>query len=55
MSKQASRSFAASADRRFKFHKRGEYFFGADDETLSIGTICVCNSAAAGLPWRTSR
>jgi hypothetical protein len=35
--------FAASADCRFKFHKRSQLFITSPNETFSIATMCVCN------------
>jgi hypothetical protein len=43
MSKQASRSFAASANRRFKFHKRRQQFIRTHNETLSVVAMRVHN------------
>jgi hypothetical protein len=42
MSKQASRSFAASANRQFKFHKRRQ-FIRTHNETLSVVAMRVHN------------
>ena len=39
-----SKQFAASANRRFQFQKRGQQFICANDETLSIAAMRVCNS-----------
>jgi len=38
-----SRQFAASANRRFQFHKRSQLFIGVHNETLSIAAMCVSN------------
>jgi hypothetical protein len=38
-----SRQFAASADRRFEFHKRGQLFIRVHNETLSVVAVCVSN------------
>jgi hypothetical protein len=35
--------FAASADRRFKFQKRGQLFIRVHNETPSVVAMCVCN------------
>ena len=43
MSKQASRSFAANANRRFKFHKRSQLFLRAHNVTLSVAAMRVSN------------
>jgi hypothetical protein len=43
MSKQASRSFVASADRRFQFYKRSQLFIGTHNVTLSVVAMCVSN------------
>jgi hypothetical protein len=34
---------AASADRRFEFHKPGQQFIRSHNETLSVAAMCVCN------------
>jgi hypothetical protein len=36
-----SRTFAASANRRFQFQKRGQLFIRVHNETLSIAAMCV--------------
>jgi hypothetical protein len=38
-----SRQFAASAGRRFEFHKRGQRFIRAHNETLSVAAMGVSN------------
>jgi hypothetical protein len=38
-----STQFAACANRRFKFEKRGQLFIRTHDETLSIVAMCVSN------------
>jgi hypothetical protein len=30
-------------NRPFQFQKRSQYFFGADDETLSVAAMCIRN------------
>jgi hypothetical protein len=41
MSKQASRTFAASANRRFKFKKSCQFFIGVHNEALSVVAMCI--------------
>jgi hypothetical protein len=43
MSKQASRSFAASPNRRLQFEKRSQLFIRVRNKTLSVVAVCVCN------------
>jgi hypothetical protein len=43
MSKQASRSFAAGANRRLKFRKRRQQFIRTHNETLSVVAKRVSN------------
>jgi hypothetical protein len=43
MSKQASRSFAASANHRFELEKRRQLFIRTHNETLSVAAMCVRN------------
>jgi hypothetical protein len=38
-----SRQFAASASRRFQFHKRRQLFIRVHNETLTVVAMCVCN------------
>jgi hypothetical protein len=38
-----SRQLNASANRRFKFHKRGQLFICTYNETLSVAAMCVNN------------
>jgi hypothetical protein len=38
-----SSQFAASANRRFEFHKRSQLFIRLHNETLSVVAMCVCN------------
>jgi hypothetical protein len=38
-----SNQFAASADRRFEFQKRGQQFIRSHNETPSVAAMCVCN------------
>ena len=38
-----SNQFAASANRRFKFHKRSQLFIRTHNETLSVVAMRVCN------------
>jgi len=40
---------AASATRRFEFHKRSQYFIGAHNETLSVVAVCVNNPNCSSL------
>ena len=35
--------FAASADRRFQFQKRGQLFIGVHNEALSVVAMCIRN------------
>jgi hypothetical protein len=35
------------ANHRFEFHKRGQLFIRADNETLSVAAMCVCNEDCA--------
>jgi hypothetical protein len=38
-----SNQFAANANRRFEFQKRGQFFLRVHNETLSVAAMCVCN------------
>jgi hypothetical protein len=38
-----SSQFAASANRRFQFHKRTQFLICAHNETLSVVAVRVCN------------
>jgi hypothetical protein len=51
MSKQASRSFAASANRRFKSHKRRQQFILTHNEMLSVVAMRVHNPDRSPLEW----
>jgi hypothetical protein len=44
-----SRQFAASANRRFKFHKRRQLFVRTHNETPSVVTVCISNEARSAL------
>jgi hypothetical protein len=50
----SSRQFAASANRRFQFHKRSQVFIRPHNETLPVVAMCVSNPAAVGLPSERS-
>jgi hypothetical protein len=39
----SSSTITASADRRFQFHKRSQFFIRAHNETFSVAAMCVCN------------
>jgi hypothetical protein len=38
-----SKQFAASAHRRFKFHKSSQLFILAYNDSLPVVAMCVCN------------
>jgi len=38
-----SRQFAATANRRFDFHKRGQLFFASHNEPLSLTAMRISN------------